>query len=82
MKQILLISISLLIVGFLTACGGSRIGSTDKIPESGFLPNYKLLQPVQDMPQDVQMWRYRKAGISPSQYSEIIVDPNNSYRHY
>ena len=37
MKQILLISISLLIVGFLTACGGSRIGSTDKIPESGFL---------------------------------------------
>ena len=75
MKQFLYICLGILCAAVLVACGGSRIGSTDKMPESGFLPNYKLLQPVQDMPQDVQMWRYRKAGISASQYPEIIVDP-------
>jgi len=75
MKYILLSCFTLLVAAVLTACGGSRIGSTDKMPESGFLPNYTLLQPVQDMPQDVKLWRYRKAGLSPSQYTEVIVDP-------
>jgi hypothetical protein len=45
------------------------------MPESGFLPNYRLLQAVPNTPEGTRIWRYRKAGINPNTYTAVIVEP-------
>jgi hypothetical protein len=45
------------------------------MPESGFLPNYRLLQPVTNPPEGTRIWRYRKAGVNPNAYTAVILDP-------
>jgi hypothetical protein len=64
------------LVSALVACSsGPKIMSTTSIPESGFLPNYRLLQPVANTPDGTRIWRYRKAGINPNAYTAVILDP-------
>ena len=64
------------LVSALVACSsGPKIMSTTSIPESGFLPNYRLLQPVPNTPDGTRIWRYRKAGINPNTYTAVILDP-------
>jgi hypothetical protein len=45
------------------------------MPESGFLPNYRLLQAVPNTPEGTRIWRYRKAGINPNTFTAVIVEP-------
>jgi len=64
------------LVSALVACsGGPKIMSTTAMPESGFLPNYRLLQPVSNAPEGTRIWRYRKAGVNPNTYTAVILDP-------
>ena len=61
----------------LIACsGGPKIMSTTVIPESGFLPNYRLLQPVANTPDGTRIWRYRKAGVNPTTYTATKTSHN------
>ena len=43
---------AILLIG---ACSNTSKYLTEPMPESGFLPNYKLLQAVPDTPQDIRM---------------------------
>jgi hypothetical protein len=64
------------LLGVLVACSsGPKIMSSTSIPESGFLPNYRLLQPVANTPDGTRIWRYRKAGVNPNSYNAVILDP-------
>ncbi len=63
---------ALLLIG---ACSNTSKYLTEPMPESGFLPNYKLLQAVTDTPQDIRMWRYRDANIDPNKYTGVILEP-------
>lgn len=44
------------------------------MPTSGFIPDYKLLSLVQSPP-GTQLYRYRKPGLSPGTYTQVIIDP-------
>jgi Protein of unknown function (DUF3313) len=59
----------------LTACGGGPKVMTEKMPESGFLPNYKVMQVVDNTPKDIHAWRYLKPGIQSSSYTAVMFDP-------
>ena len=59
----------------IAACSNTSKYLTEPMPESGFLPNYKLLQAVPDTPQDIRMWRYRDANIDPNKYTGVILEP-------
>jgi len=64
------------LLGVLVSCSsGPKIMSSTSIPESGFLPNYRLLQPVANTPDGTRIWRYRKAGVNPNTYNAVILDP-------
>ena len=64
------------LLGVLVGCSsGPKITSSTTIPESGFLPNYRLLQPVANTPDGTRIWRYRKAGVNPNTYNAVILDP-------
>jgi hypothetical protein len=64
------------LLGVLAGCSsGPKITSSTTIPESGFLPNYRLLQPVANTPDGTRIWRYRKAGVNPNTYNAVILDP-------
>jgi hypothetical protein len=64
------------LLGVLVGCSsGPKIMSSTSIPESGFLPNYRLLQPVANTPDGTRIWRYRKAGVNPNTYNAVILDP-------
>ncbi len=59
----------------LLACSSGPKMMSQPIPKSGFLPNYTLLQAVTDAPKDTRVWRYRKAGLNPSDFTGVIIDP-------
>lgn len=68
--------VALPLTGVIAGCSsGPKIMSTTAMPESGFLPNYRLLQPVANTPEGTRIWRYRKAGINPNTYTAVILDP-------
>ena len=69
-----------IILGFvfsilMVACSTAPKMMSDPMPQSGFLPNYKLLRQVSNPAPDTKMWRYRKEGLSASSYKGIIIDP-------
>lgn len=68
---ICLIAMSVVFVG----CSNTPKMMSQPMPQSGFLPNYALLQFVPDTPKDTKVWRYRKAGVDQSQYTSVILDP-------
>jgi hypothetical protein len=74
-KVVALLVIAPLISALVACSGGPKIMSTTVIPESGFLPNYSLLQPVANTPEGTRIWRYRKAGVNPTTYTAVILDP-------
>lgn len=74
MKFTLAISISAVVLG-LTACGGGPKVMTERMPESGFLPNYNVLQVVSNTPKDIRAWRYIKPGVQASSYTAVMIDP-------
>ena len=45
------------------------------MPQSGFLPNYALLELIPDTPSDTRVWRYRNQSVNPSIYKAVIIDP-------
>jgi Protein of unknown function (DUF3313) len=74
MKIKLAIGVSAVVLG-LTACGGGPKVMTERMPESGFLPNYNVLQVVGNTPKDIRAWRYIKPGIQASSYTAVMIDP-------
>ena len=74
MKIKLAIGVSAVVFG-LTACGGGPKVMTERMPESGFLPNYNVLQVVGNTPKDIRAWRYIKPGIQASSYTAVMIDP-------
>jgi hypothetical protein len=74
MKIKLAIGVSVVVLG-LTACGGGPKVMTERMPESGFLPNYNVLQVVGNTPKDIRAWRYIKPGIQASSYTAVMIDP-------
>ncbi len=74
MKIQFAIGVSAVVLG-LTACGGGPKVMTERMPESGFLPNYNVLQVVENTPNDIRAWRYIKPGIQASSYTAVMIDP-------
>ena len=58
----------------LVACSGGPAMMKQIMPQSGFLPNYSLLEPVMDTPSGTRVWRYRKAGVNQGVYTGVIID--------
>ena len=59
----------------LAACSNTPKLASEPMPRSGFLPNYSVLVPIATSDADTRIWRYRKAGINPSAYTAVILDP-------
>ena len=74
-KTVLYATLTIVLAGSLVACSSGPKLMTEKIPESGFLPNYKVMQPVEKTPKDIRAWRYLKPGLSASSYTAVIIEP-------
>lgn len=59
----------------VVACSNTPKLASDAMPRSGFLPNYSLLVPTFTSASDTRIWRYRKDGINPANYTAVILDP-------
>ncbi|OWS71813.1 hypothetical protein CBI30_05010 [Polynucleobacter aenigmaticus] len=75
MKKLGTLALSIAVVAILAACSNTAKLASEPMPKSGFLPNYSLLQPVATSQSDVRIWKYRIAGVSPSAYTAVILDP-------
>ena len=62
-------------IASLAACSSGPKLITEKIPESGFLPNYKVMQPVDNTPKDIRAWRCLKPGLIASSYTAVMIEP-------
>jgi hypothetical protein len=63
------------VVTLLAACSNTPKLASQPMPKSGFLQNYSLLVPMASSEADTRIWRYRKAGVNPSNYTAVILDP-------
>ena len=59
----------------ISACSNNSKYLTEAMPQSGFLPNYNLLERVTDSPADSRVWRYRDPAVDPNKYTSVILDP-------
>ena len=59
----------------LAACSTTSKLASEPMPESGFLSNYSVLVPVSTTVPDVRIYRYRKSGVDPAEYTGVILDP-------
>jgi hypothetical protein len=59
----------------LAACSNTPKLASQPMPKSGFLQNYSVLVPISSSEADTRIWRYRKAGVNPSTYTAVILDP-------
>jgi hypothetical protein len=59
----------------IVACSNTPKLASEAMPRSGFLPNYSLLVPTYTSAADTRIWRYRKEGINPANYTAVILDP-------
>jgi len=62
-------------IASLAACSSGPKLMTEKIPESGFLPNYKVMRLVDNTPKDIRAWRYLKPGLFISSYTAVMIEP-------
>jgi hypothetical protein len=71
--------IQLVTIYFVTitifACSNAPKMMTQPMPQSGFLPNYSLLQTVPNTPDGTRVWRYRNEAVNPSAYRAVLLDP-------
>ena len=75
MKKISLYAATVIAALALIACSNTPKLASDAMPRSGFLPNYSLLVPTYTSAADTRIWRYRKEGINPANYTAVILDP-------
>lgn len=73
-KLIQLITISFVTITIF-ACSNAPKMMTQPMPQSGFLPNYALLQEVPNTPDGTRVWRYRNEAVNPSAYKAVLLDP-------
>jgi len=73
-KLIQLITISFVTITIF-ACSNAPKMMTQPMPQSGFLPNYSLLQTVPNTPDGTRVWRYRNEAVNPSAYRAVLLDP-------
>ena len=59
----------------LFACSNAPKMMTQAMPQSGFLPNYTLLQAVPNTPSGTRVWRYRNEAVNPTAYTAVMIDP-------
>lgn len=74
-KTIFYAVVNAVLTSTLVACSSGPKLMSEKIPESGFLPNYKVMQPVQNTPKDIRAWRYLKPGVQASSYFAVMIEP-------
>lgn len=75
MKKISLYAATVSFALALIACSNTPKLASESMPRSGFLPNYSLLVPTFTTASDTRIWRYRKEGINPANYTAVILDP-------
>jgi Protein of unknown function (DUF3313) len=73
-KLIQLVTITFVAVTIF-ACSNAPKMMTQPMPQSGFLPNYALLQEVPNTPDGTRVWRYRNEAVNPSAYKAVLLDP-------
>jgi hypothetical protein len=73
-KLLSVASLGVLSLALLACSSGPKIMS-QPMPQSGFLPNYALLELMPDTPSDTRVWRYRNQSVNPSIYKAVIIDP-------
>lgn len=59
----------------LSACSSGPKLMSQPMPQSGFLPNYSVLQLVPNSPSGTRVWRYRNGEINPATYTAVIIEP-------
>jgi hypothetical protein len=59
----------------LVGCSSGPKIMSESMPQSGFLPNYSVLQFVPNTPSDTRVWRYRSGDVNPATYSAVMIDP-------
>jgi len=69
-----LTSLALISAGLITT-GVSAQSSKDKLPNTGFIPDYTLLKPVANPPEGSKIHRYRNPAIQPGTYTSVIIEP-------
>jgi len=74
-RNVITLSLFIPVALLMAACSNTSKYLTEPMPQSGFLPNYKLLEPVTDSPADSRVWRYRDPTVDPSKYTGVILDP-------
>jgi hypothetical protein len=75
MKKISLYAATVSFALALIACSNTPKLASESMPRSGFLPNYSLLVPTFTTASDTRIWRYRKEGLNPANYTAVILDP-------
>lgn len=75
MNHRLMPAVSLGLVALLSACSVTPDLSRAQVPESGFLPDYALLDAVSTASPDARLYRYRKPGVDPARYHSVLLDP-------
>ncbi|MBT8542413.1 DUF3313 domain-containing protein [Polynucleobacter paneuropaeus] len=73
-RRILTLSLFIPAVLLIPACSNTSKYLTEVMPQSGFLPNYNLLERVSDSPADSRVWRYRDSAVDPNKYKSVILD--------
>lgn len=59
----------------LVGCSSGPKIMSQAMPQSGFLPNYSVLQLVPDTPSGTRVWRYRSGDVNPAMYTAVMIDP-------
>ena len=73
-KPIQLVAASFVAIS-LFSCSNAPPMMTQSMPQSGFLPNYSLLQLVPNTPDGTRVWRYRNEAVNPNTYKAVLLDP-------
>ena len=74
-KNTLRIITTLIAFGVIAGCSNAPKLTTQVLPQSGFLPNYQILQPVSIKDPDARIWRYKKEGVNASAITGVILEP-------
>jgi hypothetical protein len=75
MKKLGALAVTCSLLAVLAGCSNTPKLASQPMPRSGFLPNYSVLVPMATSETDTRIWRYRKAGVNPSAYTAVILDP-------
>ena len=74
MKNAPSLMVLLVFAALAVACRVKPDLARAEVPQSGFLPDYSLLEPVVTPSPDARLFRYRKPGVDPELYHAVILD--------